>query len=56
MRSGLRGVTGPWGQYKTPGMLGFIRADAREARFLVEYTIIVDPHNGVYFDYDQDSI
>ena len=32
--------TGPWGQYKTPGMLGFIRAkraDAREARSLVEF-------------------
>ena len=32
MRSGLRGGTGPWGQYKTPGMLGFIRAQRGRAR------------------------
>ena len=32
MRSGPRGGTGPWGQYKTPGMLGFIRAQHERAR------------------------
>ena len=32
MRSGLRSGTGPWGQYKTPDMLGFIRAQRRPAR------------------------
>ena len=37
LRSGPRSGTGPWGQYKTPEMGGTIRADAREARFLVEY-------------------
>ena len=37
MRSGSRGGTGPWGQYKTPGngMLGYIRAErAFESIFL----------------------
>ena len=29
---GLRGGTGPWGQYKTPGVLGFIRAQRGRAR------------------------
>ena len=29
---GLRGETGPLGQYKTPGMLGFIRAQRGRAR------------------------
>ena len=32
MRSVLRGGTSPWGQYKTPGMLGFIRALRGRAR------------------------
>ena len=32
LRSGPRGGTGPWGQYKTPGMLGFIPAQRGRAR------------------------
>ena len=31
-RSGPRGGTGPWGQYKTPDMLGSIRAQRGRAR------------------------
>ena len=32
LRSGPRGGTGPWGQYKTPDMLGSIRAQRGRAR------------------------
>ena len=32
LRSGPRGGTGPWGKYKTPGMVGFIRAQRGRAR------------------------
>ena len=32
LRSGPRSGTGLWGQYKTPGMLGFIRAQRGRAR------------------------
>ena len=32
LRSGPRGGTGPWGQYKTPDMGGSIRAQRGRAR------------------------
>ena len=32
LRSGPKGGTGPWGQYKTPNMGGSIRAQRRHAR------------------------
>ena len=40
MRSDPRDGTGPWGQYKTPGVLGFICAKLAKRAFLVELQII----------------
>ena len=36
-----RGGTGPWGQYKTPGMLGFIRAQRGRARSALFSRVLV---------------
>ena len=39
LRSGPRGGTGPWGQYKTPDMLGSIRAQRGRARSALFYRV-----------------
>ena len=51
MRSGLRGGTGPWGQCKTPGMLGFIRAQRGSAQGVIfsRVRLIKDGISGVKY-------
>ena len=41
LRSGPRGGTGPWGQYKTPDMLGSIRAQRGRARSALFYRVTI---------------